>query len=117
MQQRRSGEPFAATRVPARPDVDFGALTRQLFADLRAKGVRLATETEVRKLSRNSDGTWKISTRRRVGGTPASINARFVFVGAGGWALKLLQSSGIPEIKGYGVFPIGGQFLKTSDPA
>src|SRR5690606_2690645 len=61
MQQRRKGEPFAATRVPAGTDVDFGALTRQLFADLRAKGVRLATETEVRKLSRNSDGTWKIS--------------------------------------------------------
>ena len=45
------------------------------------------------------------------------INARFVFVGAGGWALKLLQKSGIPEIKGYGVFPIGGQFLRTDNPA
>src|SRR5690606_8198787 len=32
------------------------------------------------------------------------------------WALKLLQKSGIPEIKGYGVFPIGGQFLKTTNP-
>jgi L-2-hydroxyglutarate oxidase LhgO len=41
----------------------------------------------------------------------------FVFVGRGGWALKLLQRSGIPEIKGYGVFPIGGQFLKTTNPA
>ncbi len=39
-----------------------------------------------------------------------------MFVGAGGWALKLLQRSGIPEIKGYGVFPIGGQWLKTSNP-
>ncbi len=39
-----------------------------------------------------------------------------MFVGAGGWALKLLQNSGIPEIKGYGVFPIGGQFLKTTNP-
>lgn len=51
-----------------------------------------------------------------VGRTPGEINARFVFVGAGGWALKLLQNSGIPEIQGYGVFPIGGQFLKTTNP-
>jgi malate dehydrogenase (quinone) len=47
---------------------------------------------------------------------PGQIKARFVFVGAGGWALKLLQRSGIPEIKGYGCFPIGGQWLMTSDP-
>jgi len=117
MQKRRKGEPFAATRVPAGTDVDFGALTRQLFHHLRAQGVSLYENTEVRKLSRNADGTWRIKTRRSIGGTPGSINARFVFVGAGGWALKLLQSSGIPEIKGYGVFPIGGQFLKTTNPA
>ena len=51
-----------------------------------------------------------------MGRTPGEINAKFVFVGAGGWALKLLQRSGIPEISGYGVFPIGGQWLKTSNP-
>lgn len=117
MQQRRKGEAFAATRVPAGTDVDFGALTHQLFDNLRQQGVRLVENTEVRRLKRNADGTWNIRFRRSIGRTPGSIDARFVFVGAGGWALKLLQSSGIPEIKGYGVFPIGGQFLKTSDPA
>ena len=35
MQKRRKGEPFAATRVPAGTDVDFGSLTRQLFTNLR----------------------------------------------------------------------------------
>ncbi|MET0715054.1 MAG: malate:quinone oxidoreductase, partial [Mycetocola sp.] len=49
--------------------------------------------------------------------TPGETRARFVFVGAGGWALKLLQKSGIPEIKGYGVFPISGQFLRTDNPS
>lgn len=117
MQQRRKGEAFAATRVPAGTDVDFGALTHQLFDNLRQQGVRLVENTEVRRLKRNADGTWNVRFRRSIGRTPGSIDARFVFVGAGGWALKLLQSSGIPEIKGYGVFPIGGQFLKTSDPA
>jgi len=117
MQKRRVGEPFAATRVPAGTDVDFGALTRQLFANLASEGVDVRTNIEARKLRKQADGTWKVSYRRSLGKTPGSLNARFVFVGAGGWAIKLLQSSRIPEISGYGVFPIGGQFLKTSNPA
>lgn len=117
MQRRRKGEPFAATRVPAGTDVDFGALTRQLFEHLGANGVDIRTNTEVRSLKRQGDGTWRVKYRRSIGRTPGELRARFVFVGAGGWALKLLQSSGIPEISGYGVFPIGGQFLKTTNPA
>lgn len=117
MKKRRKGEPFAATRVPAGTDVDFGALTRQLFDHLKDQGVDVITNREVRNLSRQKDGTWKVSYRNSLGKTPGSFTARFVFVGAGGWAIKLLQRSGIPEIKGYGVFPIGGQFLKTTNPA
>lgn len=117
MKQRRKGEPFAATRSMAGTDVDFGALTVQLFDHLAASGVDVRTEHEVRKLKRQKDGTWQVRYRQTIGRTPGELNARFVFVGAGGWALKLLQSSGIPEIRGYGCFPIGGQWLKTSDPA
>ncbi len=117
MQKRlKNDEPFAATRVPAGTDVDFGSLTRQLFANLGEKGVEVATNHDVKKLKKQKDGSWQVSYRHVIGGTPGSINAKFVFVGAGGWALKLLQRSGIPEIKGYGVFPIGGQWLKTSNP-
>ncbi|UWF77111.1 malate:quinone oxidoreductase [Microbacterium sp. EF45047] len=116
MQKRRKGEPFAATRVPSGTDVDFGALTHQLFDHLSANGVELRTDTEVRRLKRQKDGSWLVKYRRTIGGTPGEVKARFVFVGAGGWALKMLQRSGIPEIKGYGVFPIGGQFLKTTNP-
>ena len=117
MQKRRAGEPFAATRVPAGTDVDFGALTHQLFDNLSERGAEVVTNREVRGLKRQSDGTWLIKWRNSIGRTPGQTRARFVFVGAGGWAIKLLQRSGIPEIKGYGVFPIGGQWLKTSNPA
>ena len=118
MQKRlKSDEPFAATRVPAGTDVDFGALTRQLIDHLRDDGVEVITDREVRKLKRQKDGSWLVKTRNLLGRTPGELNAKFVFVGAGGWALKLLQRSGIPEISGYGVFPIGGQWLKTSNPA
>jgi len=116
MQHRVKGEPFAATRVPAGTDVDFGALTHQLFDHLTDSGVTLRTNHEVRSLKKQKDGTWLVKYRNSIGHTPSEVKARFVFVGAGGWALKLLQNSGIPEIKGYGVFPIGGQFLKTTNP-
>jgi len=117
MQKRVKGEPFAATRVAAGTDVDFGALTHQLFAHLADSGVQVQTNHEVKSLKRQKDGTWLVKYRRSLGRTPGQVKARFVFVGAGGWALKLLQRSGIPEIEGYGVFPIGGQFLKTTTPA
>ncbi|MEV5068992.1 malate:quinone oxidoreductase [Microbacterium sp. LMI12-1-1.1] len=117
MQKRRKGEPFAATRMPAGTDVDFGALTHQLIDRLAENGADVRLNTEVRRLKRLPDGSWRVKYRRTVGRTPGEIRAKFVFVGAGGWALKLLQRSGIPEISGYGVFPIGGQFLKTSNPA
>lgn len=115
--RRKTDEPFAATRVPAGTDVDFGALTRQLFDHLKDSGAEVLLNHEVKKLSKQKDGTWLVRFRNRIGKAPLQLNARFVFVGAGGWAIKLLQGSGIPEIKGYGVFPIGGQFLKTSNPA
>jgi len=117
MEQRlKADAPFAATRVSGGTDVDFGSLTRQLFAHLRSDGLDVRTDTEVRSLKRQKDGTWLVKYRRTIGRMPGQIKARFVFVGAGGWALKLLQRSGIPEIKGYGCFPIGGQWLMTSDP-
>lgn len=117
MQKRKAGVPFAATRVAAGTDVDFGALTHQLFDNLKERGAEVVTNREVRGIRRRPDGTWRIKWRNSIGRTPGTTDARFVFVGAGGWAIKLLQSSGIPEIKGYGVFPIGGQWLKTTNPA
>src|SRR5690606_17314452 len=117
MQKRRKGEPFAATRVPAGTDVDFGALTRQLFGHLVREGVQVLPNHEVRALKKQKDGSWQVRYRNSLGHARGRLNAKFVFVGARGWALTLLQRSGIPEIKGYGVFPIGGQFLKTSNPA
>lgn len=118
MQQRRkSDEPFAATRVPSGTDVDFGALTRQLAAKLAENGADVVVNREVTNLTKLKDGTWRVSYRNAIGRAPGVVTAKFVFVGAGGWAIKLLQKSGIPEIKGFGVFPIGGQWLKTSDPA
>lgn len=108
---RTGDEPIAATRIASGTDVDFGAVTVQLFKNLEKQGVNIATKSEVNGLKKQADGSWNVSVAGR-----KSVNAKFVFVGAGGWALKLLQASGIPEAKGYGTFPVGGQWLRTDNP-
>ncbi|MCW4385178.1 malate:quinone oxidoreductase [Salinibacterium sp. SYSU T00001] len=114
---RAKSQPIAATRVVGGTDVDFGALTRHLLSYLTDNGAKLTLERKVTGLRRQRDGLWRISSRHTVGGTPSVTHARFVFVGAGGGALNLLQKSGIKEAKGYGGFPISGQFLRTNNPA
>src|SRR6478752_7510588 len=116
---RDPSEPVAATRAAAGTDVDFGRLTRAMVADAVERGARLHLESEITKLRQKKDGTWSLRVAdRRWNGHLRSrkVAARFVFIGAGGGALTLLQSSGIPEAKGFGGFPISGQFLKTTNP-
>ncbi|HEY4226524.1 MAG TPA: malate dehydrogenase (quinone) [Pseudolysinimonas sp.] len=114
---RRKDEPIAATRITAGSDVDFGSLTHLLLNGLVKSGAKLKLEQRVTSLRKKRDGLWHIGIRHDIGGTPLELTARFVFVGAGGAALHLLQKSGIKEIRGYGGFPISGQFLRTDDPA
>jgi malate dehydrogenase (quinone) len=114
---RRKDEPIAATRITAGTDVDFGSLAHLLIDGLVKSGAKLKLEHRVTTLAKKRDGLWHIGVRHEVGGTPIKLTARFVFVGAGGAALTLLQKSGIPEIRGYGGFPISGLWLRTDDPA
>jgi len=114
---RRKDQPIAATRITAGTDVDFGSLTRLLLDGLVRSGAQLKLEQRVTSLAKKRDGLWHLGIRHDVGGTPMQLTARFVFVGAGGAALQLLQKSGIREIRGYGGFPISGEFLRTDDPA
>jgi malate dehydrogenase (quinone) len=111
---RAKSQPIAATYMAAGTDVDFGALTRLLMDYLTSNGAELITEQRVTNLTRRK-GLWRISTRRAVGNTPEAYDARFVFVGAGGYALNLLQKSGIKEIRGFGGFPVSGEFLRTDN--
>lgn len=112
---RLKSEPIAATRYALGTDVDFGALTRLLTDHLVERGAELHLDHRVIGLKRR-DGLWNLRLRHEVGGTPLEVQARFVFVGAGGGALNLLQRARIPEIRGYGGFPISGEFLRTDDP-
>lgn len=109
----RESEKVAATWIEQGTDVDYGAITRQLVDWLTKKGMQLETGTEVKKLHQYPAGNWQIwlgSSNARL------ITADKVFVGAGGWALKLMQGAKLPEIRGYGTFPVSGHFLRTDNP-
>lgn len=114
---RTFAEPVALNWTQDGTDIDFGSLAKQLIGF----GVRSGTDVlfghEVKDVSKESDGTWTLKVRNRRTGVTRKLNAKFVFVGAGGDALHLLQKSGIAEAKGYGGFPVGGQFLRTANPA
>ena len=117
--ERDADEPIAATRATSGTDVDFGNLTRQLVDGLVANGAELKLQHEVKSLKRTKDGRWRLRVKDRswnARNRTSTVSAKFVFVGAGGGALPLLQSAGIPEIKGFGGFPISGEFLRTDDP-
>lgn len=114
---RAKSQPIAATRIASGTDVDFGALSHLLTASLVEGGATLNTGIVVNNLKRRRDGLWQLKMRHDIGGTPVEpISARFVFVGAGGYALGLLQKSGIKEIRGFGGFPVSGEFLRTDNP-
>jgi malate dehydrogenase (quinone) len=114
--KRDFSEPVALNWTQSGTDVDFGSLSRQLIGYGAAQGMTTLFGHQVRNLRKESDGTWTISYVNRRTREKYKINAKFVFVGAGGGALPLLQKAGIPEAKGFGGFPVGGQWLRTDNP-
>jgi len=118
MEGRDPKQKVAATRIPIGTDVNFGVITHQLVDSLKkSKNFSLNLSTEVRDIKRNADNTWSVTVADlKDGGKERTINAKFVFIGAGGASIKLLQKSGIPEAKNYGGFPVGGEFLVTDNP-
>ncbi|MBF8178782.1 MAG: malate dehydrogenase (quinone) [Burkholderiaceae bacterium] len=118
MEGRPANQKIAATWTPIGTDVNFGEITRQFVANLQSKpNFSLKLSSEVQDIKRNADGTWRIGYKNVKDGTKTETDAKFVFIGAGGGALHLLQKSGIPEANEYAGFPVGGSFLVTENPA
>lgn len=121
----------AATKMDMGTDVDFGALTREMFARLmRMKGVQMHFGHEVRDIDRAEDENqedeqgalqkprgsgWELRLKDLHSGTKKRIKTSFVFIGAGGGSLPLLQKADIPEGRAYGGFPVSGQWLRCTN--
>ena len=112
----RDNVPIAATKIDHGTDVNFGEVSRKLLGWLgQQEGCGTATRHRVEGLKK-SDLGWQVQVRDLETGKVHSNEAKFVFIGAGGGSLPLLQKSGIPESKGIGGFPIGGQWLICDNP-
>jgi malate dehydrogenase (quinone) len=118
MEGRDPNQKIAATRIPIGTDVNFGEITHQLVASLQKnQNFSLSLGHEVRDIKRNPDNSWNVTVADlKNNGKESVVKAKFVFIGAGGASLTLLQKSGIPEADNYGGFPVGGQFLVTENP-
>ncbi|WP_324755743.1 malate:quinone oxidoreductase [Sphingobacterium thalpophilum] len=116
MEGRAADEKMAATRMDLGTDVNFGSLTRDLIANLAKKdNISISLSHEVVDIEREDDDRWEVEVKDLKTGVKREIKAKFVFIGAGGHSLLLLEKSGIPEAKGYGGFPVGGQWLRCTN--
>jgi len=116
MDGRDAAEKIAATKMDIGTDVNFGTLTRDLIEHLQRKdNVILSLNQEVKDIERQDDQRWLLEVKDLKTGDKREIKAKFVFIGAGGHSLLLLEKSGIPESKGYGGFPVGGQWLRCTN--
>ena len=114
--KRDFAEPIALAWAQDGTDIDFGSLSRQLIAYVTQRGMTTLFGHQVRNLSQQDDGSWTLSIVNRRTGDKRRLNAKFVFIGAGGGTVPLLQKSGIREAHGFGGFPVGGAFLRTDRP-
>jgi malate dehydrogenase (quinone) len=113
MKGRDKKIPVAATYMETGTDINFGELSRALFEYLQQQdGIELYLQTEVTDLEKIEDGSWNVKIKHEVSHDKKLVNAGFVFIGAGGGALPLLEKSDIREAEGYGGFPVSGQWLR-----
>lgn len=117
MEGRSPGETVAATYMATGTDVDYGALTREILEHLRAQpGFDVWYAHRVTDIERGPEQRWNLHVKDARTGATRVTSARFVFLGAGGGALPLLQKSGISEGKGFAGFPVSGIWLRCDDP-
>jgi malate dehydrogenase (quinone) len=118
MDGRGNEEPFAATRIITGTDVDYGALTHSLVKQLCAQpGFSVRYKRRVVSLDRENNGAWRVGVEDVDTLERDAVTSKFVFIGAGGDAIELLQKSRIPEGHGYGGFPVSGIWLRCDESA
>ena len=116
MEGRTDDEPVAITYDETGTDVNFGALTKKLFSNLQQKNVEIQYKHEVLDIKKQSNGTWLVEVKNLTNNQVTTYETDFVFIGAGGASLPLLQKTGIKESKHIGGFPVSGLFLRCKNP-
>lgn len=117
MSKRKENDVLAATKMDLGTDVNFGTLTRKMGRYLAEESaVEIFLYHEAKDVDLRADGSWSVEIKDRLHNHSQEVVADFVFIGAGGYALPLLDSSDIPESEGYGGFPVSGEWLVSFNP-
>merc|ERR1719236_434795 len=105
------------TKVPHGTDVDYGSLAKAKINAFMGLGGDLRLFTTVTDLKKDKDGKWIVTTKNTSTGRGVAVyKTPFVYVGAGGWALLMLQKAGIPQVKGYMALPVTGDWAVCQNP-
>lgn len=116
MDERRNQE-VASTKIDGGTDVNFGKLAEKMIDFLNEdEHTQVQFNSEVVSMSQNNDGKWEVKVRNNEAGSIAYYNADFLFIGAGGYSIPLLQKSKIRQSKHIAGFPISGEFLYCDNP-
>lgn len=117
MQNRHSTDNIAATRMRYGSDVNYGVLARNMAQYLETQDdFELLLCHEVKEFYQQPDSRWQVTLKNNLTGDTVRYDSKFVFLGAGGAALSMLQKTGLPECEGYGGFPVSGQWLVCHKP-
>lgn len=117
MEGRSPDEPVAASKINSGTDVNFGELTRRLAKNIEShENAAVFYQHEVLNLRQLDNGKWEAEVRDLNTNKIEYHLADYIFIGAGGHAIPLLQNTGITESKHLGGFPISGAFLVCNNP-
>ncbi len=116
MKGRENAKDIAVTRMAIGTDVNFGAITRGMINYLQTcDNVEINLGYDIKDITKVGN-KWDIEIENLETEEEFSIQSDFVFIGAGGGAIPLLEKTDIPESKGFGGFPVSGQWLKCNNP-
>ena len=113
---RDSHEKVAATIVKEGADIDFGSAANALLNILNhKKDFEIHLNHEILTIKESKNNLWEVSVRNNISREIKKTFAKFIFIGAGGHAIRMLQKTGIREQQGYAGFPVSGQWLVCSN--
>lgn len=117
LEGRNPDEPICMTRIKHGTDVDYGTLTKAKINSFMKLGGDVRLFTTVTDVKKDTDGKWIVTTKNTSTGRGIGrVKTKFVFVGAGGWALIMLQKAGISEVRGYMALPVTGDWAVCQNP-
>lgn len=111
-ENRSEDEMMAATRIERGVEMNFGALTEKLFSILETQfNTPVHCNEHVVDIDPDDEVEWSVEVKNLKTNKTQYLDAKHVFIGAGGGSLLLLQKVEIKEKEGYGGFPVSGEWL------